>query len=229
MSNESSQIAGVMKQFKDFTFCSAHANTASQKIEFVENIEGINEWPHNWPDGEISYRLNNFTTDHEVRHQIRAVTVALRTWQLRITKLKFRRERSPDPSVDFEVAFQPQSKFNTPNVLAHAWFPGQGNISGDVEINDEAWDWVPSVHLQTLANPPLTSILIHEFGHSLGLRHDTTTQESIMYPSFNLGRRKIVLHARDITRIQERYGQRNLPEWIIKYFIERRLGAWDFT
>ncbi len=198
------------------------------RLQYVDDIEGIDEWEHSWADGEISYRLNNFSDDFKERWQTKAVTVALRTWQLRITKLKFRRERNPDVSVDFDVSFKPSSTFSSKHVLAHAWYPGQGKISGDCEINDEDWDWVPGVHMATLAKPPLVPILIHEFGHSLGLRHDTTTTESIMYPSFNLGLKKTKLGPRDVTRIQEKYGKRFLSNWIIEYFIQRRIRGSDF-
>ena len=198
------------------------------KLQFTENIEGIEEWPHNWPDGVISYRLNNFSDDFNQRWQTRAITVALRTWGLRINKIKFRRERNPTAHVDFDVFWRGLDSFSGRGVLAHAWYPGQGKISGDCEINDEDWDWVPGVHMATLAKPPLVPILIHEFGHSLGLTHDTFSTESIMYPSFNLGLKKTKLGPRDVTRIQEKYGKRFLSNWIIEYFIQRRIRGSDF-
>ena len=203
----------------------------SGSLKFTENnIEGLTEWPHNWADGEISYRLNNHTMDiDKEKHQHRAVTVSLRAWQLRINKLKFRRERNPNVSVDFDVSFQPLSEFSSKGVLAHAYFPGQSTkLSGDVEINDE-WNWTYSSKFQTLSKPPLVPILIHEFGHSLGLTHDTVDKASIMYPSFNLGEKKNTLGLRDIQRIQERYGQRNLSRRILDYFRRRRDMAWDFN
>ncbi|MGH1566164.1 MAG: matrixin family metalloprotease [Nitrosopumilus sp.] len=163
-------------------------------IYFKENIQGINEYPYNWPDGEILCRLNIFTNDiAKERLQHRAVTIALRAWQLRINKVRFRRERNPNPSVDFEVSFEPLENFTDTGILAQAYFPGQGNVSGDCEINDE-WNWVTSSKYQTIGNPPLVPVSIHEFGHSLGLRHDTMEKESIMHPSFNLGKRKNSLH-----------------------------------
>jgi len=203
----------------------------SEKIHFMENIEGIDEWPYNWPDGEVSYRLNSFSTDFSVRNQIRAITVSLRAWQLRINKIKFRRERNPDAHVDIDISFEPKTHFSSNNVFAHAFFPGQGDISGDVHINDN-WDWTSGVHLSNLARPPLVPIMIHEIGHSLGLRHDTfadSQNTEIMYPSFNLGRKKTHLGSRDIFRIQERYGARNLSQRILDYFMRRRALGWDFN
>lgn len=209
--------------------CEAISDEGNNQINFSENIEGIQEWPHNWPDGEITYRLNKFSSDiAKESAQHRAVTVALRTWRLRIDKIKFRRERNPDVSVDFDVSFAPLENFDgRKGVLAHAAFPGQGEGSGDCEINDE-WNWTTASKFQKLSTPAMVPVLIHEFGHSLGLRHDTTTMDSIMYPSFDLGKRKNDLHTRDIQRIQSRYGARDISQRIIDYFQKRRDEAWDF-
>ena len=209
-----------------------HCELLSQMdgLKFRENIseEIIAEWPHSWPKGEISYRLNNRSTDLNECHQTRAVTVALLAWQLRIDNLKFRRERNPSVPVDFEVSFEKHDKFKSKNVLAHAWFPGQGDISGDCEINDEDWEWVASVNGSSLRRPPLTSVLIHEFGHSLGLRHDTSRADSIMYPSLDMGDPRVTLGKSDITRIQLRYGKRRLSKRLVDYFALRRIRGYDF-
>lgn len=212
--------------------CEATSASAQNKITFNQNNidEPIAEWPYSWSKGEITYRLNNVTTDiNNERHQRRAVTIALRAWQLHLKDLKFRRERNPNVTVYFDVSFEDLAHFDgKKGVLAHAYFPGQEErISGDCHINDD-WNWVTSSLYQTLSKPPLVPILIHEFGHSLGLSHDTITTDSIMYPSFNLGQRKNKLHPRDIHRMQLRYGKRTLPQWLLNYFIHRRNMSWDF-
>jgi len=211
--------------------CQVTSDKKKGRIAFKENLgSNMNVWPHSWPDGEVSYRLNSYSSDFSERHQIRAVTVALRTWQLRINKIKFRRERNRDAHVDFDVSFESADHFSSPQVLAHAYFPGQGDISGDVHIND-GWSWVSGVHLADMAFPPLVPIMIHEFGHSLGLVHDNATSSQnteIMYPSFNLGRKKTTLGPNDIFRIQQRYGVRSLSQRIIDYFANRRALGWDF-
>ena len=204
--------------------CAARLTPGGIKFEDTQ----IKEWKHSWPEGEISYRLNSFSDDLRTKWQTRAVTVALRTWQWRLSKIKFRRERNPDAHVDFNVEFEDLAHFDgRKGVLAHAYYPGQGDISGDCHINDE-WNWVSSSRDQSLSKPPLVPILIHEFGHSLGLVHDPTTTESIMYPSFDLGLKKYRLGPNDVSRIQSRYSPRNLPQRILDMFALRRLHGRDF-
>jgi len=213
----------------DLVYCEARSGLKG--VEFAETLDNQSEWPHSWPDGEVSYRLNNFSEDFSKKWQIRAVTVALRAWKWRIKKIWFRRERNPDAHVDFNVEWKNLAHFdNMKGVLAHAYFPGQGDISGDCHINDE-WDYVPGSFLQDLAHPPLVPILIHEFGHSLGLRHDTLSgsqNTEMMYPSFNLGRKKWKLGPNTVARIQERYGARTISQRIIDYFALRRFRGADF-
>ena len=50
--------------------------------------------------------------------------------------------------------------------LAHAFPPGQDEISGDAHFDDdEDWSVIPGRGKQLL------QVLVHEFGHSLGLDH----------------------------------------------------------
>lgn len=215
----------------EFHSCDALSDKAG--IIFKDSLGGLNEWPmeKNWPDGEVSYRLNNFSEDFKKEWQTRAVTVSLRTWQLRLERLNFRREYNRTANVDINISFKPQEVFSSRFTFAHAWYPGQGDISGDCEIND-AWNWQPGVHLSDLARPPLIPVLIHEMGHSLGLVHDTTQgakNRELMYPSYDMGRKQTNLGPNDITRIQERYGARTISQRLLDYFLNRRLNGWDFV
>jgi len=187
------------------------------------------EWPHKWEHSPVTYRLNNLTPDIEKReHQIRAVTVAFRAWQLHIKDIKFKRVYDSFQKVDINISFEPLDKFDgRKGVLAHAVYPGQGEASGDIEINDD-WNWVTHSKLMNLSSPPLVPVLIHEIGHSLGLKHDTRTMESMMYPSFNLGKPKDRLHENDIERIQFKYNKRNIKQRLLDYFNKRREEGWDF-
>jgi hypothetical protein len=211
--------------------CCAVASEAETGINFSnEDENGIpypEEWGKIWKKKVLTYRLNNLSPDIKIaKHQHRAITIAIRTWRLRIP-LKFKRVRDPDVYVDINISFQPQEHFRTPKIYARAYYPGQGDASGDVEIND-GWDWVTNVHESDSNHPPLTIILIHEIGHSIGLTHDPDDPYSIMYPSFFTGSKKHKLSSRDIYRVQSLYGKRQISSRWIDYFRSRRLEGWDF-
>jgi len=201
------------------------------KLQFADTVdEKIDEWPHSWKPlpRELSYRLNNISNDMSKTWQERAVTVSLRAWRWRLKNLSFRRERNPDVKVDINVKFGDLDSFGgKKGVLARAYYPGQGDVSGDIEINDW-WNWVPGVHLASLAKPPMVPILIHEVGHGIGLTHDPYHQEDIMYPSFNRGQKKNRIGPYSIERGQDRYGVRSIAAWKIAYFLRRRDRGSDF-
>lgn len=207
--------------------CTATLNP-SNLVSFNMTDAVIQEWPHSLPKGIVTYRLNNLSEDIEnKKHQTKAITVAFRVWQLRVKDLKFRRVRDSFSKVDINISFEPLAAFNgRKGVLADAILPGQG-VPTDIRINDE-WTWVASGKWMTLSKPPLIPIMIHEIGHVLGLRHDTSDMIEIMYPSFDLGKRKYKLGKNDIKRIQSRYGKRGLSQRILDLFIRRREFATDF-
>ena len=200
-------------------------------FKFADTVdERINEWPHSWSPlpRELSYRLNNHSKDMQNGWQDRAVTVALRAWRLRLKNLRFRRERNPDVHVDLNITYGDLASFGgQKGILGRCYYPGQGDVSGDCELND-FWDWVPGVHLSTMGKPPLVPILMHEFGHGIGLTHDRFETGDIMYPSFDLGLKKNKIGPRSIARAQERYGKRSLAAWKIAYFLRRRDRGTDF-
>ncbi len=201
-------------------------------LRFASTVDDrIAEWPHSWKPlpRELSYRLNSFSNDTKKEWQSKAVTVALRAWRWRLKHLRFRKERNPDVKVDINVEFEDLLHFGgKKGILAHCYYPGQGEISGDCHISDDPWDWVPGVHMSTMGKPPLVPILIHEFGHGIGLVHDPFDREDIMYPSFDLGKKKNRIGQRSINRAQERYGRRSMLSWHLAYFLKRRDRGSDF-
>jgi hypothetical protein len=89
-----------------------------------------------------------------------------------------------------------------------AFGPG-GNIGGDVHLYnqipwaDDATDSIFDLDVD------LFTVLLHEFGHSLGLGH-SSVMGAVMHPMYQGGRRS--LHHDDILAIQAIYGPPSVPE-----------------
>ena len=114
-----------------------------------------------------------------------------------------------------------------PSVLAYAYFPGQGNVSGKVVFNASyIWDLkgrgikgkdaIKKGLVDNVSYPEnilktynIYAVLIHELGHTLGLKHDVTGANDgadIMDPYYSVD--NLDLSDRDIYRIRVKYGQR---------------------
>ncbi|KAG5224566.1 metalloendoproteinase MMP [Salix suchowensis] len=81
-------------------------------------------------------------------------------------------------------------------ILAHAFFPQDGRLHYDA---DENWSTDPAMDQYDLE-----SVSVHEIGHLLGLQH-SNNNESIMYPSIHIGRKKRDLAQDDIDGIHALY------------------------
>jgi len=116
--------------------CEASVSPDGSGVKFATQDEEapypeINEWPHKWEKPILSYRLNNLSPDiQKEEHQVRAVTVAFRCWQLRVRNIKFKRHYPMTDPVDIEIWFRGQEEFSSEGVLAHAYYPGQSSASG---------------------------------------------------------------------------------------------------
>ena len=85
--------------------------------------------------------------------------------------------------------------------IAHAYFPGQGDISGDAHFDAaEAWSVTPYRGIQLL------NTLTHEIGHSLGLEH-SRVPGYIMAPQYKGWDADLRLVEDDIKGIQYLYGK----------------------
>ncbi|MQM14102.1 hypothetical protein Taro_047031 [Colocasia esculenta] len=88
-------------------------------------------------------------------------------------------------------------------VLAHAFRPTIGLLHVDA---DEEWVVQGDVTKASSENAmDLESVIVHEIGHILGLRH-SDVREAIMYPYISARTRKVELANDDIWGIQNLYG-----------------------
>ena len=89
------------------------------------------------------------------------------------------------------------SFFYSGNVLAHAFYPENGDAHYD---DDETWTSGSTSGINFLA------VATHEFGHSLGLDH-SNIDTAIMAPFYNGYQKNLKLDKDDIEAIQKWYGK----------------------
>ncbi|XP_059170337.1 matrilysin-like [Physella acuta] len=139
---------------------------------------GSAEMRAKWPKNDLTYRLVSYTRKLGQGQVDDAIARAFRKWS-DVTPLVFRRGQG---AVDINIGFTrgdhgDGSPFDRQgNVLAHAFFPGYGEIAGDTHFDDDE-DW-------TVNSPQgvnLEIVAAHEFGHALGLEH-SRHKDALMAP-----------------------------------------------
>lgn len=224
-------------QLENEQFCAYVLNPSTGEIEITDkNFPEIDEWPHKWNKKTVTWKLESDTPDIEGRkREEKIIKRGLLRWQIRVKDLKFRMISNkpsrrfaskygihPDMVIHFKLP-ENDAYLSGPgkeNVLAYAYFPGQGELSGDITFN-EKYVWsadgksrnaheidpahYPADTKVKIATYNLEHVLIHEAGHAIGLRHDKSTKDSIMYPMYT---GKSNLGPRDEARIQSYYGLR---------------------
>lgn len=194
----------------------------------------IDEWKYKWNGGIITYAAVSLSNDPAIKGwENQLLAIALRGWQFAITDIKFKRKRVNPNSADIILKFEGSDVNDTfkkqKGVLAYAYFPGQGKVSGDVTFNDDYIWTKDGVSLTAQEYIDLTGkrvenmnntfrtynamhTLKHEIGHALGLRHNTTCKDCMMYPYYN---GTVTLAENDRRRIQgledfAGYGERKM-------------------
>jgi hypothetical protein len=141
--------------------------------------------------------------------QLRGATEeALRLWAS-AAPLRFveRPDSGPAPSdANYAAAGHPQVRIghHAATDLAHAFFPGQAGLSGDVHF-DTGIPWTLGEN-----NWNLLEAMVHELGHALGLPHESGRLAVMnpMYPSSRFGRLgSAFLFPADVEALQAIYGQ----------------------
>ena len=206
--------------------CIIIRNDLNGKVEFVSDQT---EWQHKWEKDVLTYDVEHHESLKLIskRQLKRAVNLAVSTWNFEIP-LKFK--SAWNTQADIEIRFKTKDEDDyfkkKPSVLAYAYFPGQSNYSGKVVFNASyIWDLkgkgikgsdaikkgvvenaYPTNILKTYN---LYAVLIHELGHTLGLKHDVSGSKEgsdVMDPYYSVD--NLDLSDRDILRIRVKYGFR---------------------
>jgi len=204
------------------------------KVSFASSGEQ-SEWSHKWDQDPITYSVIRGTDDLTGESIERLmVNLAMTTWDIEIKpRLKWvPNTQNPDIRVEWKNQ-EDDEMFRTMNgVLAYAYFP-KTSKAGQIVFNDK-YLWGPKSDLVSVTNPDGTiskvkqynalHTLIHEIGHSIGLLHNETMLDSVMYPFYN---GQLNLTQNDIDRIVSKYGAQAWSKWsyltIKKWLMARKI------
>ena len=222
--------------------CIIIRNDLNGKVEFVSEQT---EWQHKWEKDILTYDIEHHETLKLIskRQLKRAVNLAISTWNFEIP-IKFKSAWNTKADIEIRFKTKDEDKYfkDRPSVLAYAYFPGQANYSGRVVFNASyIWDLkgkgisgknaikkglvenaYPTNILKTYN---LYAVLIHELGHTLGLKHDISGAKDgadIMDAYYSVT--NLDLSDRDIYRIRVKYGQRVYSRFIWYNIIKRWLS-----
>lgn len=214
--------------------CFLHtSNLSNKKSEFVEDQT---EWEGKWNKPVMYYKIIGTCRTMTKKQVRKALNYAMTTWDIEIP-IKFKPvwfgHATPDITIDFKDRSNDKTFRDRPSVLAYAYFPEQGDVSGIVVFNnDYIWDylgkgikskdalakgWITGTNSpdNIIKTYSIIAVLIHELGHSLGLRHDVTGNNDgvDVMDAFYSGVNRLELSPRDIYRIVLKYGNRIYSRW----------------
>ncbi|KAL5569516.1 hypothetical protein UlMin_026091 [Ulmus minor] len=154
-----------------------------------------------WTKSHLTYRFRS-SVPAPIQNIKSICARAFQKWS-QVSHFTFE-EVSETSQADIEIGFHSGDHgdgypFDGPfRTLAHAFAPTNGRLHFDAKEN---WSENPGQN-----QVDLESVAVHEIGHVLGLDHEPSIPDAIMYPSFNYGITKRNLHADDIQGIRALYG-----------------------
>nr|UUA79709.1 matrix metalloproteinase 17-2 [Nemopilema nomurai] len=162
-----------------------------------------------WNKRNLTWAIANSNNDNIKDEDVKETILnALKKWSA-ITEIDFTEDKNnPDIWIRFTRKYHNDaSPFDgRGGELAHAFYPANDELSGDVHYDD---DEVFSI--KSSQGRDLLWITVHEVGHSLGLDH-SGTQGSVMNAFYRETKGlDFNLHADDIKGAQSLYGVRDQP------------------
>lgn len=222
--------------------CVISRNEINGQVSFISEQT---EWQHKWEKYLLTYDVEYHKSLKLIskRQLKRAVNLAVSTWNFEIP-IKFK--SAWNTKADIEIRFKTKDEDSyfkeRPSVLAYAYYP-KTSKQGQVVFNASyIWDLkgrgikgkdaIKKGLVENVSYPEnilktynLYAVLIHELGHTLGLKHDVTGAQDgadIMDPYYSVD--NLDLSDRDIYRIRVKYGVRTWDRFSFYNIVKRWLS-----
>ncbi|XP_065062221.1 matrix metalloproteinase-17-like isoform X2 [Rhopilema esculentum] len=162
-----------------------------------------------WNNRNLTWTVANSNNDNIKDEDVRKVMIkAFEKWSS-ITNVDFREDKiNPDIRMKFARKSHNDSRpfEGRDGAFAHAFYPGNDELAGDVHFNDDE-----IFSIESSKGRDLLYIAAHEVGHSLGMDH-TETRGAVMHALYNYtDGLDFNLHIDDIKGVQSLYGVKGRP------------------
>ncbi|XP_063423507.1 matrilysin-like [Mytilus trossulus] len=158
-----------------------------------------------WPKNQVTWKVMGYTRQLGGASQRSSFINAFKKWS-DVANINIREVGGGD--ADILIDYKRRDHYDgSPfdgkgRTLAHAFFPGSHDISGDTHFDDDE-QWT----LGTKEGTNLEIVAAHEFGHALGLGHSSNSK-ALMAPYYQGYDPDYKLLYDDIYRMQSLYGGR---------------------
>ena len=189
----------------------------NENVVFVEHngVQFQKEWSRLFVTRKLTYAIVKGTEDiPKDSNEYISLGLALQRYatEADFKFIRVKATENPDIRVEFRKATEDHRFIDNSRILAYAFMPGQGSLSGLIVFNEDYLWSMNGKPVNGKMTFNLNHVMPHELGHTLGLLHDEHNDTSDMLdPIYNP--EVLELSDWDIVRFRNLYPIRVFKKW----------------